>query len=174
MFTARSLAASLCMAFAATTSAFVAPALATNQGQDVRVAQNDAAEKGLRELLRTQPDNATVLNNLGYFLLEHTARSQEALKLIEQAIAIDPVNGSFLDSLGWAHYKLGNLDKARESLEKATVYSRRSVTAHEHLGDVLQKQGRLAEAKRQWEKALEHSIEADEIARLKVKLKDVR
>jgi len=136
--------------------------------------KNEAAEKGLRELLQSQPDNATALNNLGYFLLERTARPEEGLKLIEQAIAIDPVNGSFLDSLGWAHYKLGNLDKARESLEKAIVYSRRSPTAHEHLGDVLQKQGRLAEAKRQWEKALEHSSEADEIARLKVKLKDVR
>ncbi len=139
-----------------------------------KLGKNEAAEKGLRDLLRTQPDNATALNNLGYYLLERTAHSQEALKLIEQAVAIDPVNGSFLDSLGWAHYKLGNLDKARESLEKAVVYSRRSVMAHEHLGDVLQKQGRVAEAKRQWEKALEHSIEADEIARLKVKLKDLR
>lgn len=139
-----------------------------------KLGKNEAAEKGLRELLRTHPDNATALNNLGYFLLERSTNSQEALKLIEQAVAIDPVNGSFLDSLGWAHYKLGNPDKARESLEKAIIYSRRSVTAHEHLGDVLQKQGRLAEAKRHWEKALEHSIEANEIARLKVKLKDVR
>jgi tetratricopeptide (TPR) repeat protein len=139
-----------------------------------KLGKNDAAEKGLRELLQNQPDNATALNNLGYFLLERTPRQQEALKLIEQAIAIEPVNGSFLDSLGWAHYKLGNLDKARESLEKAVVYSRRSATAHEHLGDVLQKQGHVTEAKRQWEKALEHSIQADEIARLKVKLKDVR
>ncbi|MEP7340630.1 MAG: tetratricopeptide repeat protein [Acidobacteriota bacterium] len=139
-----------------------------------KLGKNDAAEKGLRELLQNQPDNATALNNLGYFLLERTPRQQEALNLIEQAIAIEPVNGSFLDSLGWAHYKLGNLDKARESLEKAVVYSRRSATAHEHLGDVLQKQGHSIEAKRQWEKALEHSIEADEIARLKVKLKDVR
>lgn len=134
----------------------------------------EAAEKGLRELLRHQPDNATALNNLGYYLLERTANHQEALKLIEQALAIEPVNPSFLDSLGWAHFKLGNLEKARESLEKAAAYSRRSATVHEHLGDVMQKLGRLGEARKQWEKALDFSIEAGEIARLKVKLKDSR
>lgn len=136
--------------------------------------KKEAAEKGLRELLQQQPDNATALNNLGYFLLEQTTRHQEALALIEQAIAIEPVNGSFLDSLGWAHFKLGNLDKARENLEKAVNYSRRSATVYEHLGDVLQKLGRGAEARRQWEKALALSIHADETARLKVKLKDLR
>lgn len=134
--------------------------------------KNEAAENGLRALLQVQPDNATALNNLAYLLLERTPRYQEALKLVEQAVAIEPINGSFLDSLGWAHYKLGNMEKAREYLEKAILYSRRSATGHEHLGDVLQKQGRLAEAKRQWEKALDISIEADEIARLKVKLKE--
>ncbi len=132
------------------------------------------AEKALRELLQQQPDNATALNNLSYLLLEQTTNHQEALKLIEQAVAIEPVNGSFLDTLGWAHYKLGNLDKARESLEKAATYSRRSATIHEHLGDVLQKLGRLNDARKQWEKALDFSVEAGETARLKVKLKDIR
>lgn len=132
------------------------------------------AEKNLRELLQQQPDNATALNNLSYLLLEQTTNHQEALKLIEQAVAIEPVNGSFLDTLGWAHYKLGNLDKARESLEKAATYSRRSATIHEHLGDVLQKLGRLNDARKQWEKALDFSVEAGETARLKVKLKDIR
>lgn len=134
----------------------------------------DLAEKGLRELLQHQPDNATALNNLSYLLLEQTTNYQEALKLIEQAVAIEPVNGSFLDTLGWAHYKVGHLDKARESLEKAASYSRRSATIHEHLGDVLQKLGRLSDARKQWEKALDFSIEAGETARLKVKLKDIR
>lgn len=136
--------------------------------------QPEAAERALRDLLKEQPDNATAMNNLGYFLLERTNRYAEAMTLIEQAVAIEPVNGSFLDSLGWAHFKLGNTEKARESLEKALTYSRRSAAIREHLGDVLQKLGRLAEARRQWEKALELSLEADETARLKVKLKDAR
>ena len=139
-----------------------------------KAGKHDAAEKVLRDLLKQHPDNATALNNLGYQLLERSNRHKEALELIEQAIAIEPINGSFWDSLGWAQFKLGNTEKAKESLEKAMAYSRRSAAAHEHLGDVLQKLGRLAEAKRHWEKALELSLEDTEIARLKVKLKDRR
>ena len=139
-----------------------------------KAGQFEAAEKALRDLLKQHPDHATAMNNLGYFLVERTDRHAEALKLIEQAVAIEPVNGSFLDSLGWAHFKLGNVEKAHETLEKALTYSRRSAAIREHLGDVLQKLGRLAEARRQWEKALKLSLEADEIARLKVKLKDAR
>jgi Tfp pilus assembly protein PilF len=139
-----------------------------------RAKQHDASEKILRDLLNREPDNATALNNLGYFMVERGVGYEEALKLIEQAIAIDPIQGSFLDSLGWAHFKLGNVDKARQYLEKALLYARRNSTIHEHLGDVLREAGRVAEARKQWEKALEYSVEADEIARLRGKLKDAR
>src|SRR5262245_44625409 len=139
-----------------------------------RAGKHEASEKALRELLKREPDNATALNNLGYFMVERGGGYQEALKLIERAVAIDPTQGSFLDSLGWTHFKLGNIEKARQYLEKATVYSRRNSTIHEHLGDVLREAGRLAEARKQWEKALEYSVEDDEIARLRGKLKDVR
>ncbi|MCI0338762.1 MAG: tetratricopeptide repeat protein [Acidobacteria bacterium] len=139
-----------------------------------RAERYDESEKILRGLIKRDQDNATALNNLGYFLIERGERYEEALKLIEQAIAIEPINGSFLDSLGWAHFKLGNFEKAREKLEKAMIYSRRNSTVHEHLGDVLREQGKEAEARRHWEKALEYSVEDDEIARIKVKLKDAR
>ncbi len=139
-----------------------------------RAKQHDAAEKILRELLEREPDNATALNNLGYLLAERGERLPEALALIERAVAIEPLNGSFLDSLGWTQFKLGNAEKARESLEKALAQTRRNPTLHEHLGDVLHKLGKLAEARRNWEKALEYTLEADETARLKGKLKDAR
>jgi Flp pilus assembly protein TadD len=139
-----------------------------------RAGKHEASEKTLRELLKREPDNATALNNLGYFMVERGVGYGEALKLIEQAVAIDPTQGSFLDSLGWTHFKLGNIEKARQYLEKATIYSNRSSTIYEHLGDVLREAGRLTDARKQWEKALEYSIEADEIARLRGKLKDVR
>jgi tetratricopeptide (TPR) repeat protein len=139
-----------------------------------RAGKHEASEKTLRELLKREPDNATALNNLGYFMVERGVGYEEALKLIEQAVAIDPIQGNFLDSLGWTHFKLGNIEKARHYLEKATIYSRRNSTIHEHLGDVLREAGRLAEARKQWEKALEYSIEADETARLKGKLRDDR
>jgi tetratricopeptide (TPR) repeat protein len=139
-----------------------------------RAKQHRESEKILRDLLKREPDNATALNNLGYFMVERGIGYEEAMKLIEQAIAIDPIQGSFLDSLGWAHFKLGNVEKARQYLEKALIYARRNSTIHEHLGDVLREAGRVAEARKQWEKALEYSIEADEIARLRGKLKGAR
>jgi tetratricopeptide (TPR) repeat protein len=137
-----------------------------------RANQHDESEKILRELLDREPDNATALNNLGYFLAERGERLPEALALIERAVAIEPLNGSFLDSLGWTQFKLGNTEKAREFLEKALSQSRRNPALHEHLGDVLHKLGKLADARRAWEKALEYTLEADETARLKGKLKD--
>jgi len=139
-----------------------------------RAGKHEVSEKTLRELLKREPDNATALNNLGYFMVERGDDYGEALKLIEHAVAIDPTQGSFLDSLGWTHFKMGNIEKARQYLEKATIYSRRSSTVHEHLGDVLHEAGRMAEARKQWEKALEYSVEADGIARLRGKLKDAR
>jgi tetratricopeptide (TPR) repeat protein len=132
------------------------------------------AEQLLRDLLEREPDNATALNNLGYFWVERGVRLPEALTLIERAVAIEPLNGSFLDSLGWVLYKLNQPEKARAQLEKALLYSRRNPALHEHLGDVLLKLGKLAEARRLWEKALEYSLETDEVARLKDKLKDAR
>lgn len=139
-----------------------------------RAGDNEAAESTLREILRREPDNATALNNLGYFLIERGERIEEAYTLIERAVSIEPINASFLDSLGWAHYKLGRVTQAREQLERAVQYSRRNPTLHEHLGDVLKDLGRVEEARKQWEKALEYSVEADEIARLKDKLKETR
>ena len=138
----------------------------------IKAGRHDEAEKTLRALIAKEPDNATALNNLGYFLVERGRQSPEALELIERAISIEPINGSFLDSLGWAHYKLGRIKEAREQLERATIYSRQNSTLHEHLGDVLKELGRSQEARRHWEKALEYSVEAGEIARIKDKLKE--
>ncbi|MCV5132939.1 tetratricopeptide repeat protein, partial [Escherichia coli] len=78
------------------------------------------------------------LNNLGYFLLERNERFEEALELIKQAVESDPTNPSFLDSLGWAHFKLGNLDEAEKYLRDAIGIDSSSATIHEHLGDVLE------------------------------------
>jgi Tfp pilus assembly protein PilF len=96
-----------------------------------------ASERTLRDVLQREPDNATALNNLGYAMIERGERYQEALRLIERAVSIEPMNGSFLDSLGWARYKLGQVEQAREQLERALSYSRAVPRFTSHLGDVL-------------------------------------
>lgn len=138
-----------------------------------RMSRFEEAEKILRFIIEQNPDNASALNNLGYFLLQRDNKSlhQEALILIERAVTIEPLNGSYLDSLGWAQYKLGQLAPARDSLKKAMVYSRSNSAIYEHLGDVNLALGETAEAKRNWEKALELSPATDEITRIKTKLR---
>jgi tetratricopeptide (TPR) repeat protein len=142
--------------------------LATAQQTDGDFA---AAEATLREILRESPDNPIALNNLGYFLLERNERLEEALELIKKAVASDPTNPSFLDSLGWAHFKLGNLEEAEKYLRDAIAFDSSSATIHEHLGDVLEKQGKSPQAKMHWQRALELSTDASSIGRLRAKLK---
>lgn len=129
-----------------------------------------SAEETLREILKQSPRNPIALNNLGYFLAERDVKLDEALKLIEQAVESDPTNPSFLDSLGWAYFKLGKLVEAEKYLRDAARIDDSSSTIHEHLGDVYQKQGKTDLAKTAWQKALSLSAEEEESNRIKAKL----
>jgi tetratricopeptide (TPR) repeat protein len=129
-----------------------------------------AAEEILRNLLKQSPSNPFALNNLGYFLLERDQKIEEALGLIRQAVEIDPTNSSFLDSLGWAHFKLGKLGEAELYLKEAINNNPTSATIYEHLGDVYQKQGRDALAKKAWQKAMNLASDLTANSRLKDKL----
>lgn len=129
------------------------------------------SEKTLRDILKQTPNNPIALNNLGYFLIERDERYEEALKLIEQAVAIDENNPSYLDSLGWAYYKLGRYDEAEKYLKKAAKLDPTSATIQEHLGDVYAKQKKLELAKASWKKALNLSSDAEEVSRLENKIK---
>ena len=129
-----------------------------------------AAETTLREILKQTPGNPIALNNLGYFMLERNERFEEALKLIQSALRIDPTNPSYLDSLGWAYFKLGKFDEAEKHLKNAARRSPDSATILEHLGDVYQKQNKTEPAKAAWQKALNLASGADEINRIKAKL----
>ncbi len=112
------------------------------------------AETKLKTILKATPNNPMALNDLGYLYLKKGSNFQEALTLIEKAVNIDPRNPEYLDSLGLAHYKLGNLEQAERYLRKALRYDISSPTAYERLGDVLQKKGNETEAHVLWKKAL--------------------
>ena len=129
------------------------------------------AEATLRAILKESPGNPIALNNLGYFLLERDERYDEALKMIQEALKVDPTNPSYLDSLGWAYFKLGKFAEAEKNLKEAAKFDSLSSTINEHLGDVYQKQGRSDEARRQWQKALELASERSDVERIKGKLK---
>lgn len=130
----------------------------------------DAAESTLRAILKESPNNPIASNNLGYFFLERGIRFQEALELIKAAVDIDPTNPSYLDSLGWAYFKLGDLAEAEKHLRSAFRYDPGSATINEHLGDVLMKAGRQDDAKQSWEKARMLASAPDDLSRIQEKI----
>jgi tetratricopeptide (TPR) repeat protein len=114
----------------------------------------DAAEAAFREALRRDPLHALSLNYLGYMLAQRGQRLDEAVSLVERALEIDPGNPSYLDSLGWAWFKRGDLDRARRHLEPAAERLPRNSVVQDHLGDVLLASGDRAGAVEAWRRAL--------------------
>lgn len=129
-----------------------------------------AAETTLREILKVSPGNPIAMNNLGYFLLERDLRLEEALELIKKAVDIDPTNPSYLDSLGWAFFKLGKYDEAEKNLKEAARTDPMSSTILEHLGDLYLKQGKAELAKVNFEKSLNLASDPADQKRLREKL----
>lgn len=129
-----------------------------------------SAEDTLRQILKESPDNANALNNLGYFLVERNVKLEEAVTLIKGALRFDPTNPNYLDSLGWAYFKLENFSEAEKYLLEAAMYDSGSATIQEHLGDVYQKTGKQDQAKAAWQKALNLASEKSTTERLKSKL----
>ncbi|HEX8142617.1 MAG TPA: tetratricopeptide repeat protein [Pyrinomonadaceae bacterium] len=145
-------------------------ALLTLSSAQERAGDKKGSEESLRRVLAREPNNATALNNLGYFLVERNERLNEALEMIQKAVRAEPTNSSFLDSLGWAYFKLGKLDEAERHLSEAARRDATSATIHDHLGDLYHRRGKPEQARASWQKALALAVEVDEISRIKAKL----
>ena len=100
------------------------------------------------------PTNAMTLNYLGYMLADKGSGLPEALKMIRKAVELEPMNGAYLDSLGWAYFKLGEYELAEENLRQAVERDQTDPTVHDHLGDLYEKTGRIRLAAAQWELSL--------------------
>ena len=113
----------------------------------------EVAETALRKVIALKPDDAQGYNALGYTLVDRTNRLDEGLKLIEKAHAISPEDAFILDSMGWAHYRLGDLQKSVEYLQRAMA-KRPDPEVAAHLGEVLWTMGQRDQAKKIWSEAL--------------------
>jgi tetratricopeptide (TPR) repeat protein len=104
------------------------------------------------------------LNALGYTLADKTDRLTEALGLIKQALELRPDDPFILDSMGWVQYRLGNLTQAVEYLEKAMT-ARPDPEIAAHLGEVLWKMGKHADARATWDRGLDLAPDNDVLRR---------
>jgi tetratricopeptide (TPR) repeat protein len=143
--------------------------------------QYDAAEAQYKKALAIDPTDATVLNDYGYMLADRGIRLDEALTMIQKAVQSEPQNGSFLDSLGWVYFKLGQYGPAEDNLHQAIDRQPTDASIHDHLGEVYEKTGRLKLAVAQWERSMTeyaHALPADadpaDIAKVKHKLEEAR
>jgi tetratricopeptide (TPR) repeat protein len=112
------------------------------------------AEAVFKQVLARDPQNAAALNYLGYMLAERGDRLDESVGLLKRALQIDPDNGSFLDSLGWAYFKADKLDLAEDNLHRAAEQLRTNSVIQDHYGEVLFKLGRYDAAITAWTRAL--------------------
>jgi tetratricopeptide (TPR) repeat protein len=112
------------------------------------------AEAAFRKILVQEPDNAPALNYIGYMLAERGERLNESVDLLKKALELEPDNGSYLDSLGWAYYKADKLPMALDNLQRAADQMKSNSVIQDHYGDVLFKLSRFDEAIAAWQRAL--------------------
>lgn len=127
-----------------------------------------AAEADFRRSLELNPSQPQVLNYLGYGLVDRGEKLEEALGMIERAVAADPRRGYIIDSLAWAYFRLGRYEEALEPMERASLLEPVDPIVTDHLGDVYWMVGRKLEARFQWRRALSFDpteADADRIRR---------
>ena len=141
----------------------------------------EQAEEMFRKVLANDPQNAMTLNYLGYMLADRGIKLDEALGYIKKAVELDPSSGAYLDSLGWAYFKMGKYELAEENLIKASQRINTDPTVQDHLGDLYQKTGRLKLAAAHWERALNEwnktvaaELDPSDVARVQKKLESAK
>ena len=128
------------------------------------------AEADLRKALSLRPNEPSVLNYLGYSLVDRNERLPEALKLIKEAVDLRPTDGFIVDSLGWAYFRLGDYKNAQTTLERAVELEPADAEITNHLGDAYWQGGRREEARLQWHRALDMKPAAELAKAITVKL----
>lgn len=137
-----------------------------------RSKQWPKAEADLKKALEMEPDQAHVLNYLGYSWIDQGINLDEGMKMIRRAVEQRPDDGYIVDSLGWAYYRTGNYEEAVKNLERAVDLKPEDPTINDHLGDAYWRVGRKLEAKFQWAHARDLKPDPDELPKIEAKLRD--
>jgi tetratricopeptide (TPR) repeat protein len=135
-----------------------------------RAGEWKRSEADLLHALELKADQPMVLNYLGYSWIDRGENLDRGMKMIEKAVELKPEDGYIVDSLGWAHYRLGDYTHAVEYLEKAIELVPEDPTINDHLGDAYWQSGRLIEARYQWKRALQFGPQENDVKPIEAKL----
>ncbi|MBV1693223.1 MAG: tetratricopeptide repeat protein [Hyphomicrobiales bacterium] len=135
-----------------------------------RIKKWPQAEADLQVALKLSPEQPLILNYLGYSWVDQNKNLKQGMALIEKAVRLKPDDGYIVDSLGWAHYRLGNFREAVRWLERAVELRPEDPVLNDHLGDAFWRVGREREARFQWEQSLTLKPEPEDAAKTRRKL----
>ena len=136
-----------------------------------RSKQWPKAESDMKTALELSPDQALVLNYLGYSWVDQGLHLEEGMRMIRRAVEQRADDGYIVDSLGWAYYRMGDYENAVKYLEQAVELKPEDPTINDHLGDAYWRIGRRLEASFQWAHARDLSPEPEDLAKILEKLK---
>ena len=104
------------------------------------------SDKIYDQLIKNNPNDAQAYNNYAYSLVERNKDLQRALSYAKKAVKLEPENPSYLDTIGWAYYKMNDIKKARAFIEQSIEIEGDNSVVLEHLGDILMKSNDSAKA----------------------------
>ncbi|MDP2904236.1 MAG: tetratricopeptide repeat protein, partial [Methylovulum sp.] len=136
-----------------------------------RIGKFDLLEADLKKILAKNPDNAEALNALGYTLVDKTDRYAEAERYLKRALELTPGEAVIMDSYGWLQFKLGNLSKALDYLQRAYAKQQENEIAA-HLAEVLWMMGRKDEARKLFREAVKNAPEDEYLLDFKKRILD--
>ncbi|WP_272833706.1 tetratricopeptide repeat protein [Paracoccus fistulariae] len=119
-----------------------------------RAGQFERAEQDLLAAIEIRPDQASLLNYLGYSWIDRNENLDRGLEMIQKAVELSPDDGYIQDSLAWAYFRLGRFEEAVEPMERAIGTMSQDPLVNDHLGDIYWMVGRHREAEIQWKRAL--------------------
>ncbi|MFA5085001.1 MAG: tetratricopeptide repeat protein, partial [Candidatus Omnitrophota bacterium] len=128
-----------------------------------KIKERFLAVSELRQAIKLDPKFSDAYNYLGYMYAEQGSNLDEAIVLIKKAIELEPDNGAYIDSLGWAYFQDGMTDEALTELEKAVKLEPDDPTVCDHLGDVYFKKSFKDKARAQWERSLKLDPKQDKV-----------
>lgn len=135
-----------------------------------RIKDWPSAERDLLKANDLRPNQPLILNYLGYSWVDRNMNLKRGLAFIEKAVQLKPEDGYIVDSLGWAHFRLGNYAEAAKHLERAVELRPSDPILNDHLGDALWRVGRIREARYQWQQSLTLKPEPDDERETREKL----
>jgi tetratricopeptide (TPR) repeat protein len=128
------------------------------------------AEADFKKALALNPEQPHVLNYLGYSWIDQGLNLEEGMSMIRRALAKLPNDGYFVDSLGWAYFRLGYTEEALKQIERAAALKPDDPTIQDHLGDIYLRMGREAQARKQWARARALNPDPDDLIKIEAKL----